>query len=373
MAYKFNPLTGQFDDSPGLVSSTTAGLLPAPPEGEPTGKVFTDALEWATPAAGTPGGSSGQLQFNNGGAFGGVSSSSIDGSGNLTFSARWIQSVNGAASAPPLSLTGTWFTGGTATTTKPALLIEPTGTTSTNWSTSGTGLGVNAPSGFTGNLLDLQINGVSSLKVFGTSNTTNLAYGASNLQLSSTLNIDLLSSTIRMHGSNVATGVYYTISGIAPARDTSFAIQHVDSSNGGPLNGANLTIAGQNRTSNTSTLANGGNVFIIGGNSPSGNPNTFSGGSVYLDGGLGNAGGAIGNIIIGATRGNLQITDARDVILGTTTGAKLGTATTQKLGFWGATPVVQPAAVADATDTTDIITQLNTLLSRLRTIGLIAT
>lgn len=29
MAYKFNPLTGQFDDSPGLVSSTTAGLQPA--------------------------------------------------------------------------------------------------------------------------------------------------------------------------------------------------------------------------------------------------------------------------------------------------------------------------------------------------------
>ena len=29
MAYKFNPFTGQFDDSPGLVTSTNAGLLPA--------------------------------------------------------------------------------------------------------------------------------------------------------------------------------------------------------------------------------------------------------------------------------------------------------------------------------------------------------
>jgi hypothetical protein len=29
MAYKFNPFTGQFDDSPGLVTSTTAGLQPA--------------------------------------------------------------------------------------------------------------------------------------------------------------------------------------------------------------------------------------------------------------------------------------------------------------------------------------------------------
>jgi hypothetical protein len=58
-----------------------------------------------------------------------------------------------------LDVTGTWFTGGTSTTTKPQVLIEPAGTTSTAWSTSGTGLGVNAASGFSGNLLDLQVNG----------------------------------------------------------------------------------------------------------------------------------------------------------------------------------------------------------------------
>jgi hypothetical protein len=82
-----------------------------------------------------------------------------DGSNNLTLTARWTQSTNGAASAPPHSLTGTWFTGGTSTTTKPQFLIEPAGTTSNNWSTLGTGFGVNAPAGFAGNLLDLQIGG----------------------------------------------------------------------------------------------------------------------------------------------------------------------------------------------------------------------
>ena len=61
--------------------------------------------------------------------------------------------------------TGTWITGGTATTNKPQVLIEPTGTTSTAWSTAGTGLGINAPSGFTGNLLDLQVNGTSQCSV----------------------------------------------------------------------------------------------------------------------------------------------------------------------------------------------------------------
>jgi hypothetical protein len=51
-------------------------------------------------------------------------------------------------------------------------LIEPSGTTSTAWSTSGTGLGVNAPSGFAGNLLDLQVNGTSIFSVGSVGNTS---------------------------------------------------------------------------------------------------------------------------------------------------------------------------------------------------------
>jgi hypothetical protein len=62
-----------------------------------------------------------------------------------------------------------------------------------------------------------------------------------------------------------------------------------------------------------------------------------------------------------------------DLILTTATGTKIGTATTQKLGFFNATPVVQPAAVADATDAATAITQLNDLLAAMRTLGLIAT
>jgi hypothetical protein len=43
------------------------------------------------------------------------------------------------------------------------------------------------------------------------------------------------------------------------------------------------------------------------------------------------------------------------------------------LGFYNATPVAQPAAVANATGAGDVVGQLNTLLARLRTLGLIAT
>lgn len=62
-----------------------------------------------------------------------------------------------------------------------------------------------------------------------------------------------------------------------------------------------------------------------------------------------------------------------NLFFGTTIGSKIGTQPTEKLSFWGATPVVQPTAVANATDAASAITQLNALLTRLRTIGLVAT
>ena len=40
--------------------------------------------------------------------------------------------------------------------------------------------------------------------------------------------------------------------------------------------------------------------------------------------------------------GNLLLEDAGDIVLGTTSGTKIGTATNQKISFWNATPIVQP-------------------------------
>jgi len=47
----------------------------------------------------------------------------------------------------------------------------------------------------------------------------------------------------------------------------------------------------------------------------------------------------------------LTLADALNIAVNTTTGTKIGTATTQKIGFYNATPVVQPAAIADLTVT----------------------
>lgn len=85
---------------------------------------------------------------------------------------------NGALSSgngPAMKLDGTWITGGTTTTTKPYVLIEPAGTTSANWSASGTGIGVNAASGFIGSLLDLQLSGTSNFKVSSAGAVTSLS------------------------------------------------------------------------------------------------------------------------------------------------------------------------------------------------------
>jgi hypothetical protein len=164
--------SGAFGGDAGLVFNKTTNKLTAGGDVELNdGGTYTTTLQTVTATAartisfpdatGTVAlvaGSSGQLLYNNAGVNAGASTLTYDGS-ILTSSGRFINSYNATASSPAKAFTGTWFTGGTSTTTKPQVLIEPTGATSTAWSTSGTGLGVNAASGFAGNLLDLQKNG----------------------------------------------------------------------------------------------------------------------------------------------------------------------------------------------------------------------
>jgi hypothetical protein len=96
--------------------------------------------------------------------------------------------------------------------------------------------------------------------------------------------------------------------------------------------------------------------------------NTGSGAKLLIDAQL--AGSSKFSV---SNAGSITLADAANLAVGTSTGTKIGTATTQKLGFWNASPAAQPTAVADATDAASVITQVNALLSRLRTIGLIAT
>lgn len=51
----------------------------------------------------------------------------------------------------------------------------------------------------------------------------------------------------------------------------------------------------------------------------------------------------------GALATSLTLAEGANLILGTSTGSKIGTATTQKLGFFNAAPIVRPSAVGTAT------------------------
>lgn len=53
-------------------------------------------------------------------------------------------------------------------------------------------------------------------------------------------------------------------------------------------------------------------------------------------------------------------------------GTTLGQNTSDKISFYGVTPVDQPATVADATDAATAITSLNAVIDRLQELGLIA-
>jgi hypothetical protein len=326
MGYKFNPFTGNLDttDSPNGVFEEIEV------NGDITlddGGTYTTTLQTITPTAartisfpdatgtvGLVGGSSGNLVVNQSGAYAGVANSSVDNAtGDITLGSRFISSLNGAASAPPGTFTGTWFTGGTSTTTNPQVLIEPTGTTSTGWSTSGTGFGVNAASGFAGNLLDLQVNGTSQFSVGS----------GGNVSARSLSGFNPLSATWSSTAALTARGVY-----------------------GGGL-----------------AVIDGTNGFVF-----------FSDGSgTNLRLATGSTSGAPTTRFTFTSAGVFALADAGNITVGTTTGTKIGTATTHKLGFYNATPVVQPIAVADATDAATAITQLNALLARMRDLGLIAT
>jgi hypothetical protein len=75
------------------------------------------------------------------------------GTGGVTFSG-----ATPAASGSAFLLGGTVFTGGTTTTTWPYAYIN-LGTTGADWNTAGTMFGLNSPSGFSGNEIDVHANG----------------------------------------------------------------------------------------------------------------------------------------------------------------------------------------------------------------------
>jgi hypothetical protein len=102
---------------------------------------------------------------NSNNSFCSVSNTSYDSQMNIGVFKALQMSVTtpGAASSPAVTISGAPFTGGSGTTTFPLFYVNSGASAPSTWSTSGTILGFNAPSGFGGNYLDFHTNGGGSL------------------------------------------------------------------------------------------------------------------------------------------------------------------------------------------------------------------
>lgn len=73
---------------------------------------------------------------------------------------------------------------------------------------------------------------------------------------------------------------------------------------------------------------------------------------------------------------HIQMLDGRNIQTGTTTGTIIGTETTQKVGFFGKSPVAQQSSIADpaggATIDTQARTAVNSILDVLDALGFTA-
>lgn len=122
----------------------------------------------------------GSAQFGNGSASfdssGDGSMASLGVSTNADIGGQLRLSKNPPANFPVFWLNGALYaSGGTGTSTKPYAYLDQAysvgGTEPTTWSTSGTELGMNAPSGFAGNFLDFYVNGGASVFSINASGT----------------------------------------------------------------------------------------------------------------------------------------------------------------------------------------------------------
>lgn len=244
--------------------------------------------------------------------------------GANTFTGQQIISTAGAASTPPLTLTGAIFTGGSATTTKPQLLIEPSGATSTNWSTGGTALGINSTlSGSTTNLLDIQNgagNSANRLRYY--INT----YGYLGMCSPAGIELDIYNQygKLVIGGTNVGMSVYVSTAGGANYSmvNSNGAVEYGSI---GQLGVARHVVIGSFTTSSasmslTKTYTSTTNHELL-------NFNADSGGNLFwIQSEAGSAGGTARDIVMahGASFNGTTLTNGTEQFRVTATGVKIG-------------------------------------------------
>lgn len=240
-----------------------------------------------------------------------------------------------------------------------ALLVNPT--------ESSTGSG-------TKRLLDLQVGGASRFSVANTGAITNSS-GSSTSTISSSAGG---TKTLSVTGSSTGSGSYTVADfrgNTGGGHKTVVAIVNTNTNNGN--NGSTLSLQAQSSTT-TRQAFDIASIFSV---------KTDASRTSSVDFSVADAGSftpALNFTGIATTLyGDLTLTGGKNVILDATTGSKIGTAATQKLGFWNATPVVQDTGWsvsnvttdrsfdANATSIDELADTLGTLINTLKTYGLL--
>jgi hypothetical protein len=262
-----------------------------------------------------------------------------------------VSGTAAAASQTALNVATAGANGTSGITSKGAVISNThTGTTSTNVA------------------LELTASG-------GTTNTAlNVTAGAIVLQQSPTKYTTVtpgalggLVFTLTTDGSNLDANYGITVpgrltvagnNGYGAAILASGNIQTTSAIQGGSIGWYNNGNVGFSFSGTTVSTGSATTVLSVGATTQS---TTTTTGAIVTAGGLGvvknaNIGGTLA--VTGAStltglltaNGGITLGDAQNIALNTTTGTKIGAATTQKLSFWDATPIVQPTtAVASAT------------------------
>jgi hypothetical protein len=294
------------------------------------------------PGGGSPGGTGSELQFrSSSSAFGAVTGSSVDGSGNITLGARLGLSVNNALSSSALLLSGTWITsGGTGTTTKPAVLIEPAGTTSSGWPTAGSAFAINCPSGFagwpflvyqnaslrfgidlannrthinnTGGRGDIYFDKQGSggdPRIVGLNSTSTFTFTGMNVVSVPHVTATSTSAPLFTSNNESALTAYTLVMRRQGGAGVTDQVIEGGSRGGQDESNAGLTLRALARgtaPSTTPTNATGSPLNLFGGDAFTNATNTANGGVVTINGGIGYGTGVAGNVVVCNLRGFFQ-------------------------------------------------------------------
>lgn len=332
---------------------------------------------------GTPGGTNGQIQYNNAGSFGGFTTSG-DATINTALGTLTLATVNGNVGSFGSSTSIPSFTvnaKGLITAASGNAVIAPAGTL------TGTTLAANVVSSSltsVGTLTNLTVTNpiVGSITNIESANEATdtscfplfiTASGTQTLQPKNNTGLIFNSSTGALGAVTLVSSVSTGTAPLTVASTTKVTNLNADLLDGKDTGTSGNTIPlldGTNTWSGTQTMGTttklqltDANAFI----------NASSSGNLVVQGSTNTAIGVVGNTDLGDGTlrtfypntdnkidlgdgshrfnslyvGQITITDATNIVLSASTGTIIGTSTSQKLGFFNATPIVQVGATID--------------------------